>query len=169
MIPPAMEHAPPLWGPPDPYLTAGKSIAPQLREIVDTATDTWSEEARALLQQGVPILDGTALHAQRVWPGFTPTGSLLSPHSVYDGSTPAVWAATVEWAADWANVVEQLPRAALVYVLVEFFLLRPNLDVYKEDVENDPTRAVTDAVVVTGVRVAMFCVVALVTVGVFGG
>jgi hypothetical protein len=171
MLKPAMEHTQPLWGPPDPYLSAGKSLAPKLSDVAATNTETWSEEARTLLKHGVQILDGSSLHAERVLPGFTPTGSLLSPHSVssYDASTPAVWAATVEWAADFANVIDKLPIAALVYVLVEFFLLRPNLDLYKEDVEVDPTRALTDAVAVTGVRVAMFCVVAVVTVGVFGG
>lgn len=172
MLKPAMEHTQPLWGPPDPYLSAGKSIAPTLSELAaNTNTETWSDEARMFLKQGVQILDGTALHAERVLPGFTPTGSLLSPHSVssYDASTPAVWAATVEWAADFANIIEMLPIAAFVYALVEFFFLRPNLDLYKEDVEVDSTRALTDAVAVTGVRVAMFCVVAIVTVGVFGG
>jgi hypothetical protein len=173
---PAMEHMQPLWGPPDPYLAAGKSIAPSSTALTDMGiadqlqTDGWSELARNMVQRGTVMIDKANIKAASVLPGFTPTGSLLSTHSPYlpTESTPATFAATVEWASGFINILDKLPEAAFAYALVEFFILRPGIDLYKEDVEEDPTRAFADALAVTGVRLSMFCVVAIVTAGVFG-
>jgi hypothetical protein len=52
---------------------------------------------------------------------------------------------------------------------VEFLFLRPNVDLYKEDVEDDPASALANSVKVTTVRLGAFAVVAIVTLVLFGG
>lgn len=173
-----MGHTQPLWGPPDPYLSAGKSIAPSARALTDlgvtdpssTGTappDTWPKLAQLAVQDGVRVLDSAALKAENFLPGFTPTGGILPTHSA-PLETPASFAAQVEWSAAFLNVVDKLPRAAFVYCLVEFFFLRPGIDRYTDEVELEPMRALTESVAVTGVRLAMFCLVAAVTTTIFG-
>jgi len=176
---PAMGHTQPLWGPADPYLSAGiKSIAPSARALTDlgvadpTTTaasppDTWPKLAQLAVQDGVRVLDAAALKAENILPGFTPTGGILSTHSA-PLETPASFAAQVEWSAGFLNVVDKLPEAAFVYCLVEFFFLRPSIDRYTDDVELEPTRALTESLAVTGVRLGMFCLVAAVTTTIFG-
>ena len=191
-----MEHTQPLFGPPDPYLTAGESIPPitagkaALVQMADTlaagsaagvAADPlssssseaasmqqhWPELAKQAVQDGIRVLDATALRAEPVLPGFAPTRNLLPVHHA-PLETPASFAAQVEWSAGFLNVVDKLPEAVFVYCFVEFFFLRPGIDRYKEDVEEEPARAVTESVAVTGVRLAMFVLVAAVTTTIFG-
>jgi len=170
---PAMEHTQPLWGPPDPYLTAGHSIAPSARALADLGVDpnaiheSWPALAQAAVKDGIRVIDSAALHAERFLPGFTPTGGILAEHAAIP-ETPATFAAQVEWSAGFLNVVDKLPEAAFLYALVEFFFLRPGIDRYTEDVELEPARAFTESVAVTGVRLCMFSIVAAVTTTIFG-
>lgn len=170
---PAVEHTQPYWGSPDPYLTAGKSIAPSGKMLADMgiekSTEGWPELAQMAVKDGVSVIDKAAIKAESLLPGFVPVGSLLPGHNPgVPPETPATFAANVEWAAGFLNVVDKLPEAVFAYALIEFFILRPGIDMYKEDVEEDPGRAFADTLAVTGVRLGMFCVVAAVTTGMFG-
>ena len=173
----AVGHSQPLWGPPDPYLSAGTSIAPSARalsdmglteQVVQQQHESWPQLAQMAVRDGVQVLDSAALQAESILPGFTRTGGILPLHHVVTAETPATFAAQVEWSAGFLNVVDKLPEAAFAYALVEFFFLRPGIDRYVEDVELEPTRAWTESVAVTGVRLGMFCLVAAVTTTIFG-
>jgi hypothetical protein len=184
MLTPAHEHTQSFWGPPDPYLTAGKSIAPSARALLDmgggmeqaTATTTTtsaaglSVHAQAALSKGWKLLDAQAIKAENtVWPGFSPTSGFLPPHDPrVPAETPETFAAQVEWSAQFLNVVDKLPSAAFWYALLEFFLLRPGLDLYKEDIDEGSTKILSETIVTTGIRMGVFCVVAIVTTGIFG-
>jgi hypothetical protein len=173
LLKPAMEHTQPFWGPPDRYLSAGKSIAPSGNALADMgiekSTEGWPEFAQMTVKNGASVIDKAAIKAESLLPGFSPVGGILPGHDPgVPAETPATFAAQVEWAAGFLNVVDKLPEAAFAYALIEFFILRPGIDMYKEDVEEDPGRAFADTLAVTGVRLSMFCIVAVVTTGVFG-
>lgn len=182
---PATEHTQPFWGGTlDPYLTAGKSITPSTKALSEMGITTINDKSNVIAAFGEKItndhkfiIDSTRIQMEDVLPGFTPTGSLLSPHNVpFDPtimtspSPPSVvsFVASIDWASKFINVIDKLPIAVLVYVLVEFFLLRPNINTYKEDIEENPSGIFADTIAVTTVRVSMFCVVAIATLGVFG-
>jgi hypothetical protein len=82
--------------------------------------------------------------------------------------TPATFAAQVQWSAGFLNVIDKLPEAVFVHALIEFSILRPNLDLHKEDIESNPGPVWADTIAVTTVRLAMFTVVAAVTTTIFG-
>jgi hypothetical protein len=56
----------------------------------------------------------------------------------------------------------------LSYALIEFFLLRPGVDLYQQDIDDEPERVLAETVLVTAVRMGVFAVVATVTVSIFG-
>jgi hypothetical protein len=180
---PAAEHTQPFWGGAlDPYLTAGKSIAPSTKALSDMGITTINDPSNAIAAFGAKItedhkfiIDATRIQMEDVLPGFTKTGSLLSQHiplgaSSAESAPPAVvsFVASIDWASNFINVIDKLPMAVLVYAIIEFFLLRPNINTYKEDIEENPTGIFADTLAVTTVRVTMFCIVAIATVGVFG-
>jgi len=178
---PAHGHSQPLFGPLDPYLAAGKSIAPSARSLADmgvqktsasevsVASDGMAATVKEALSKGWRVMDGSSIRAETALPGFSSTGGILPHHDPrVPEETPETFAAQVEWSVRFLNVVDKIPYAAFLYAMVEFFLLRPNLDLYKEDVEEQPSRAFVETAVVTGVRVAAFALVAVLTLVMFG-
>jgi hypothetical protein len=170
---PAHEHTQPLFGPPDPYLTAGKSIAPAAKSLIDMGVEKiapieLSKEVQAEVAKGWKLLDWNSIQTESNLPGFRTTRGILPQHNQVPDETPETFAAQVEWAARFLPVIDKLPYAALSYGLIEFFLLRPNLDLYKEDIEDEPERATAETIATTGVRMAVFLVIAVVTVTIFG-
>ena len=160
---PAVEHTQPLWGPPDPYLSAGKSIAPSVKALAEMGI------APTDLPTNHGVLDGAAIHAQTLLPGFSPTRGILPTHVMgLPAETPETFAAQVQWSASFLNVIDQVPTIVFTYALVEFFLLRPNLDLYQEEIRDRPTQVMAGTVAVTGVRVGVFFVIAILTCTVFG-
>lgn len=174
MLKPAHGHSQPFWGPPDPYLS-GKSLAPPAKALLDMGIQKSDDvqllapDVQAAAAKGWKLLDSTRTQVETILPGFAPTRGILPYHDRIPDETDESFAAQVDWAARYLNVIDKIPYAAFAYGLVEFFLLRPNLDLYKEDIEAEPTRTVMDTVTVTGVRVGVFAVIALVTVGMFSG
>jgi hypothetical protein len=124
------------------------------------------------LQRGIPVRDATStmtnMGSSTHLPGFAETRHILPARTPPPAETEATFAAQVEWAAQFLNVIDKLPFVAFYYALLEFFILRPGIDLYKEDVENDPAGVLAESVVVLAVRVAVFCVVGIVTVSMFG-
>ena len=175
---PATEHTQPFWGGSlDPYLSAGKSISPSTKALSDMGITTINDKSNVIAVFGDKItsdnkfiIDSTRIQVEDVMPGFSPTGGILSPHATSTMDPPSVvsFVASIDWASNFVNVIDKLPIAVLVYVLIEFFLLRPNINTYKEDVEENPTGVFADTLAVATVRVSMFCIVAIATVGIFG-
>lgn len=181
---PAHEHTQPFFGTPDPYLTAGKSIAPTaqgLQELGIAAVkggkvvipsdlpEGFAAQVQAAVGKGWKLLDFSAIKAETILPGFAPTRGILGAHSAnMPAETAESFAAQVEWSAKFLSVVDKLPMAALAYVCIEFFILRPNIDLYQQDIDDDSTGVLAETVAVTAVRMAVFAAVAVVTLGLFG-
>jgi hypothetical protein len=188
---PAHGHFNPLFGPPDPLLAAGKSIAPSAKALLDmgltqvktgadilstggeggTATPAFVESLQAAMTKGwnvlseANIMNGGGTHL----PGFLETRGILPSHNPnLPVETPATFAASVEWSVKLVGVIDKLPYAAFWYALVEFFILRPGIDLYKEDIENDPNGAIMETLTVSGVRMGAFFLIALITSTIFG-
>ena len=82
--------------------------------------------------------------------------------------SPEAYAAVVEWSANFLRTVDKLPYLALGYGMIDFFILRPNLDWYKEEVEDEPGQVVAEVMGSTAVRMSIFCVLATLTMTFFG-
>lgn len=157
---PAVGHSQPFWGPPDPYLTAGKSIVPPHTPL--TTTSEYSEVVQAAARKGWPILDGSTLTPESILPGFTPTGGILGTSHI-PGDSVGSFAGQVDYAVWFLPIFQKLPLCVFLYCLVDFFVLRPNLNVYQ-----DEEGAVAEAVATSTVRLAAFGVVGLLTVTLLG-
>lgn len=182
---PAAGHSNPLFGPPDPFLAAGKSIAPsakalsdmgitQAKAASDIASDTspaFQQTVAAAMDKGWKLLNNANVMngGQPSLPGFSETHGILPTHSLnVPPETPASFAAEVQWAANYFDVMDKLPFAAFWYCMVEFFILRPGIDFYKEDIEADPTGVLADTVAVAGVRMIAIAIISFLTVVVYG-
>jgi hypothetical protein len=177
MAPPA--HSNPLFGPPDPYLAAGKSIVPSAKalldrgitpaktasEVVPGSSEAFQQSVQAAVEKGWKLLDGSKIHVSGAnhLPGFSDTRGIL------DARLPPLedsksFGAEVKWAAGYFNVMDKLPFVAFYYALVEFFVLRPGVDLFKEEVEDDPDGVLADTISVAIVRLGVFALISMVTV-----
>jgi hypothetical protein len=177
---PASGHSQPLWGPQDPILSAGRSIPPSMDRlsdmgIVQQQLSDLPESVQQTIKAGYKALDASTIQQNIIMPGFLPTGGILPMHNPrVPAETPATFALQVEWSAKFLNVIDKLPEAAFVYALVEFFILRPGLDLYKEDIDSQQEEGATgvltaETLAVTGVRLGVFLVIAILTNIIFGG
>jgi hypothetical protein len=73
------------------------------------------------------------------------------------------FAGRIKYSAYMFPLIDRLLHVAFYYGLVEFFFLRPNLDLYKEEVEDDPMGVATETVSDVGVRMGVFFFLAVVT------
>ena len=173
---PAQGHSNPLFGPPDPYLQAGKSIAPSAKALLDmgiSKASTLAQDLPAGIQtalKGYNVLDARSIQPESVMPGFLPTRGILSEHNpmVPAQDSPEAFAVMVEWSVNFLRTVDKLPYLALGYGMIDFFILRPNLDWYKEEVEDEPAQVVAEVMGSTAVRMSIFCVLATLTMTFFG-
>jgi hypothetical protein len=184
ILKPAHGHSQPLFGPPDQYLSAGKSIAPSMKALADmnaassAATDAAAETAsklpevaQAAISKGFKVIDASKFESggASVLPGFAKTDGILPQHSPsMPPETQESFFAMIKWEVKYLNVIDKIPLAALVYGMVDFFLLRPGVDLYKEDIEDEPVDTLAETVAITGVRLAVFTAIALVTLIFFG-
>ena len=167
---PAHEHVESWFGATDPYLKAGHSIAPSqkaLQSLGVEPTGDLPDRLQQALAQGWKLLDARTIQQEAFLPGFTPTSGILPSHSA-PPETPESFAAQVEWSARYLKVVDKLPQAAFVYALVEFFFLRPNIDLYKEEIRQEPGAVALETAVTVGVRLAALSVVGFFTLAIFG-
>jgi hypothetical protein len=169
---PATGHSQPLFGPPDPYLTAGKSIAPSTKVLLEMGVDVSSKSDLRGAAGSLPIMDGSMLKpAAGVLPGFAPTHGILPTSTLMTlpgGSgggfeTPDTALINTQWSLSIVDVVDKLPQAVFLYALVDFFILKPNIDLYKEDIEAEPGTITLDWATGMLVRLATFGVIAAVT------
>ena len=184
-IPLAHGHSNPVFGPPDPYLAAGKSIAPSVQALVDSmgvalplktatvgnllpdATPEVQQSVAQALKRGWNLLDASRIQGtgQNHLPGFAETRGILGTRmEALAVDSPPTFAAEVQWANQFLPVMDRLPFVAFYYALVEFFLLRPGVDLYKEEIEDDPEGVAADTVSVGIVRLGVFAVISFLTV-----
>jgi hypothetical protein len=180
---PAHGHSNPLFGPPDPFLAAGKSIAPSAKALVDMgvtqaktvgdmvpdATPAFQNSVGAALNKGWKVLMESSIKGTGVdhLPGFTDTEGIFGVRQGMPDS-PESFALEVKWAAGYFDVMDKLPFVAFWYAMVEFFILRPGVDLYKEEIEDDSTGVTIDTFAVGAVRVAAFAFISTVTLGLSG-
>ena len=180
LLKPAHGHTQPLFGPPDKYLSAGNSIAPNLKALGDAAitttpVDQLPQVAQTAAKQGYTILEASKFEGGggSVLPGFMPTGGILPGHADIPDYTLDTFSAQVVSSAKYLGVLEKLPLIAFLYVLIDFFVLdffglRDNMDLYKEDIEDEPLDVAAKTVADTGVRLATFTAISFFTVVFFG-
>ncbi|CAJ1966471.1 unnamed protein product [Cylindrotheca closterium] len=183
---PASGHSNPLFGPPDPYLAAGKSIPPSAKALAefgitprktpaDFAPDgspEYLQSIQSAMDRGwkIATIDGIKPEGSpTTLPGFSETHGILPNHNLnLLPNNPNGFYAQVDWSSKYYAVFDHLPIAIFCYCLVEFFFLRPGIDFYKEEIEADPTGATIDTVAVFGVRMVAVAIVSILTVGFFG-
>jgi hypothetical protein len=92
------------------------------------------------------------------------SGSILQPHLKSTAPLSGEeFAARLKQSAKMVPVLDKLLHVAFYYGLVEFFFIRPNLDLYKEEVEDDPMGVATESVSVAVVRTGILFVLAVIT------
>ena len=162
---PASGHSQPLWGKPDPFLQAGKSIVPpgMVKNSLEGGYSEYysSKEVQAAASKGWKILDATTIQAEAVLPGFTKHGSYILQPSAIPPASPFTFAAQTDYAIWLLPIYQKLPYAVLAYGLLEFFILRRNLDTYMEEYysSRNDGKAVADTLLTTGVRVVVFLMI----------
>jgi hypothetical protein len=174
---PAHGHSNPLFGPPDPYLQAGTSISPSARARSDlglTASATTmtvqdidpslTSKVETAIKRGYKILDGRKIVQGKdvaLLPGFAQTQSILAPQS-NDQDSPSQFLFRIKLSEALGPLFDKLPFVAFYYVLVEFFILRPNTkDLYGEDIEEDPMGVAVETISDLGVRLGIFAILSL--------
>eukprot|EP00531_Pseudo-nitzschia_arenysensis_P004785 CAMPEP_0116132304 /NCGR_PEP_ID=MMETSP0329-20121206/9474_1 /TAXON_ID=697910 /ORGANISM="Pseudo-nitzschia arenysensis, Strain B593" /LENGTH=266 /DNA_ID=CAMNT_0003626805 /DNA_START=177 /DNA_END=977 /DNA_ORIENTATION=+ len=151
-----------------------KPAAATIQEMLPSAGDAMQAQAQMALDSGYKVLDATKfVHggAEKL-PGFSETQSIVAPHLLPGPSDEAVtmkeWPQTIfkarmEYASTMLRAIQKLPYVAFAYALLEFFFLRSDVDIYKEDVEDDPSGVLAETVSDTSVRLAIFFGLAIVT------
>jgi len=185
LLAPAAGHSNPLFGPPDPYLAAGKSIPPSAKALAEfgiTPAKTAADFAPAdASPEYLKSIQNAMDHDWKITtidtikptgvtlPGFSETHGILPNHN-FDllPPNPEGFFAQLVWSSKYYAVFDHLPLAIFWYCLVEFAFLRPGIDFYKEEIEADPTGATIDTVAVFGVRMVAIAIVSTLTVWIFG-
>lgn len=62
------------------------------------------------------------------------------------------------------SIIEKLPFVVFCYIFIEFFFLRKNVDLYKEDIEDDAAGVFAESVSDLTVRMGIFFVLTIVTI-----
>lgn len=182
-VEPAHGHSNPLFGPPDPYIAAGKSIAPSAKaltnlgvthannanEMFPDSSDAFKESMATAASKGWKLMNGADIHLSGVnhLPGFFDTKGIFGSKMV-PFESPESFAAEVKWAAGYFDVMDKLPFVAFWYALIEFFILRPGVDLYKEEVEDDPEGVIADTISIGIIRLIAFGLISFSTVVFFG-
>lgn len=166
---PAHGHEQPLFGSPDPYLSKFQSIVPNANYHPTTPT----------LAQESDIPDkirGAIDYARR--------GDFVDPTTIsrVDGAAPpgfdkfnSIWSTapnrpisqTTDYTLGVLNqevrnlrALQKIPIAAFLTVVVDFFLVTPGMDIYKEEIDEDGDLVNKEAAVAGAARVAVLAVVA---------
>jgi len=167
VLKPAHEHSQPLFGPVDPYLSAGKSIIPSQNAFVDAGlaeTVTFdpmsvpNKVAEAISKTPTKfVIDPKAiLSIDKVLPGFQQTGHFLPEHSAsFPEENSQSLVLEMGSVAKMMRVVNALPMAAFWYTCAEFFLVKPGYDAYKEELDEDRAAATVEFMALSGIRLAI--------------
>lgn len=162
--------------PSDPHVVikAGSSIPPNLEALgVEVAKNTegWPDAIKeAAEHHGINVVDATQIAHHDVLPGFSAVKGILQPASGISmiPETPESFAMGIMDEQKLISVIHVLPTVALLYALVEFFILRPNIDTLREGIMDRPEKAFAETLAVTGVRFCILVVIALLATAIFG-
>uniref|UniRef100_A0A7S4A9L8 Uncharacterized protein n=1 Tax=Pseudo-nitzschia australis TaxID=44445 RepID=A0A7S4A9L8_9STRA len=158
--------------------TAATAATETIQQMLPGAGEALQGQVQEALNSGMNVMDASkfAHGGGASLPGFAETNSILAPHVTrYPQSgtiTPDNFPQfelgdRLAYAYLLLEYVQKLPYVAFAYVLVEFFFLRSNVDLYKEDIEDDPSGVLAETVSDTGVRVGLFLVLAVITYVIF--
>jgi len=175
---PAHEHSQSLFGPLDPYLSAGKSIIPSQNAFVDAGlADTVKSNPLDVPNKVVEAISKTptkfvidpksVIRFDKVLPGFSQTGHFLPQQSDLQETDQSL-ILEMGSIAKLMRVVNVLPMVAFLYTCAEFFLVKPGYDAYKEELEEDGAAANVEFMALTGIRLAILSVVGVLTLTFFG-
>lgn len=148
--------------------------AASIQGMLPGAGDAMQAQAQQALDSGWKVMDASKfVHGgQASMPGFSETKSVVAPHLLPGPSDESVtmrewpdnmFAMRMEYVTTMLRAIRKLPYVALGYALLEFFFLRNDVDIYKEDVEDDPAGVFAETVSDASVRFAIFFGLALVT------
>lgn len=174
-IQPAHGHSQPLFGAPDQYLLQGRSILPApgafdalgLQGPDIQLTPKLAEFFDYAQSKGTSIIDPRdVIKVNDFLPGFTKTGHVLPEPKTFPISETG-YKLELAQAIGYQKVFYQLPKAALAAAFVDFFLVSPGLDAYKEEIEEDPEGAIAGTITEFGVRTAVLSIVAALTLAIF--
>jgi len=172
LMKPAHGHTQPLFGPSDPFLNSGHSIAPNLKalDLAPPTMDQLTGAAQEAIKKGYKVVDPANFQAGggSALPGFKDAGGILPRHDPNVPKLSGALPGQVKEAAIHYRILQKLPFAAFVYVLIDFFVLRADVDLYKEDIEGEPMEVAAETVAVAGVRLGVFFLLGVVTVLLFG-
>jgi hypothetical protein len=146
----------------NPHAETAKELFPQASGMIQ-------QKAQEAMDKGMTVLDASKIRggstSHDAFIGSRPTLSILSPHeqSVVTPDSPEKFMGRLKWTGTLLPVIDKLPRLAFYYALVEFFFLRPNLNIYKEEVEDDPTGVTAETISDVVVRLGILFVLAMVT------
>lgn len=157
-----------------PPTAANVAASSTIQEIAPSASEAIQAQAQQAYNGGFNVLDATKmLHGGAAkLPGFHETNSVVAPHLLPGPSDEAVtlqeWPQTIfkarmEYATTMLRAIQKLPYVAFGYALIEFFFLRSDVDLYKEDVEEDPSGVLAETFSDTSVRFVIFFGLAVVT------
>lgn len=155
------------FGARDPYFN-GMSIPPRfdpedVKEGITAATSSLSAGGSATASAGdVPILDLSQMTIDRVMPGFRVPGGLPPANEL--PISEELTKGELEMNLRQADIISRLPNAALVFVLIDFFLVSPGIDVYKEDIEDERSEIVIDKVGGLAIRFALLMAIGFATI-----
>jgi len=142
-----------------------------IQDMLPGAGDAIKSQAQQAANDGWQFLDASKfIHGgQASMPGFSETKSVLAPHVRLGAMEESV---TLKEMPDYAFASQlaltgkalrtflKIPYTVLAYVFIEFFFLRSDVDLYKEDIEDDPSGVFAETVSDTGVRLAIFFLLA---------
>lgn len=158
-----------------PVVKAASTTATStIQEMLPGAGDAIQAQAQQALGSGWKVMDAAKfVHGgQASMPGFSETQSVVAPHLLPGPSDEAVtmtewpenmFKARMEYASTMLRAIQKLPYVAFAYALLEFFFLRSDVDIYKEDIEDDPSGVLAESVSDASVRFGIFFGLALVT------
>jgi len=156
--------------------TSAGGGAASLQQIFPNGGEAFQTRSQEAISYGWNIMDGINIvnGGGASLPGFTETRSILAPHVIPgpgDESIttaglvpePYMFKARLSYVSSLLRVIEQLPYVAFAYALLEFFFLRSDVDIYKEDIEDDPAGVFAESVSDVGVRIGIFSMLAVIT------
>lgn len=157
---------------------AAAGDAASIQHVFPNAAEALQARFQTFNNAGWHIMDASKIFSGggSTLPGFTKTGTLLGTHAAILGQEPIsfprvtpdfdsrIFEGKIDYMRSMLSVLEKLPYAAFLYVFIEFFFLRSDVDIYKEDIEDDSAGVFAESVSDLGVRMGIIAVVAIATV-----
>lgn len=165
--PEAHGHSQSLFGPVDVYLKQMESIAPATKgtlptivqdaDIPDKIRGTF-DYARAKPN----FVDPTTIIRidSDASPGFAKMGNFFPNRMATPAPTTDYQLGVMNQEVFNLRALQKVPLAALLTVIVDFFVVSPGIEVFKEEIEEEGDRVMQEAVMAGTARVAVLAVVA---------